>query len=437
MAPEQSLSRKSILGYALLAPSIAFAELPLYLYLPKYYHLVFGLNLWTIGAILLVIRGLDALKDPFLGLGVDALRKKKITHRHIIALSIIPFIISYYLLFQPLKAIDIVVSLSLALFFVHFFDSLITITYLSLGAAITDEYHERTRITAYREGIKVIGVILASLLPVLFFQGEVDPHKMVYSFQVTTFVLSVLMIVGGYLFYQWSPSPLIIQSIPSTSLSLREVLKGAIKDKPFRSLIFIYGVNSLASGIAATLFFFFIDHILKGTSDTFIFLLIYFVAAFLGMGVWTKLAQIRSKRLSWLVGMVLSIIVYSYAFWLKEGDLIPYGFICLLSGLCLGADVAIPPAIFADVIDHIDPWKKSHSGYFGIWNVTTKLAIAFAAAIPLTLLDYFGFSQNPKSVFGLKMLSISYALIPCYFKILATVTLYYSSIDQEKTHETA
>jgi hypothetical protein len=50
---------------------------------------------------------------------------------------------------------------------------------------------------------------------------------------------------------------------------------------------------------------------------------------------------------------------------------------------------------------------------------------------------YSGFSQNPKSVFGLKILSISYALIPCFFKILATGALCCSSIDQEKTDETA
>lgn len=153
------------------------------------------------------------------------------------------------------------------------------------------------------------------------------------------------------------------------------------------------------------------------------------------MGVWTKLAKVRSKRFSWLFGMVISIIVYSYAFWLTEDDLVYYGIICFLSGLCLGADVAIPPAIFADVIDQLDPEKKWHSGFFGIWNVATKLAIAFAAAIPLTLLDYSGFSQNPNSLSGLKMLSISYAIIPCCFKIIATITLYYSSIDREKKNE--
>jgi GPH family glycoside/pentoside/hexuronide:cation symporter len=77
MIKPQVLSQKSIFGYALLAPSIAFAELPLYIYIPKYYHVVFGLNLGLIGIILLVIRSLDALKDPFLGLAVDKLLQKK------------------------------------------------------------------------------------------------------------------------------------------------------------------------------------------------------------------------------------------------------------------------------------------------------------------------------------------------------------------------
>jgi Na+/melibiose symporter-like transporter len=150
------------------------------------------------------------------------------------------------------------------------------------------------------------------------------------------------------------------------------------------------------------------------------------------MGIWTKLAKIKSKRFSWLVGMVISIVAYSYAFWISQGDLIYYGFICFFSGLCLGADVAIPPAIFADVIDKDDPTKKWHTGFFGVWSVTTKLAIALAAGIPLTLLDYSGFSENPQSVGGLRMLSICYALIPCFFKILACIMLYYSSIDQER-----
>jgi Na+/melibiose symporter-like transporter len=94
--------------------------------------------------------------------------------------------------------------------------------------------------------------------------------------------------------------------------------------------------------------------------------------------------------------------------------------------------VAIPPAIFADVIDKVDPDKKWHSGFFGIWNVTTKLSIAVAAGLSLSLLDYAGFNEKPDSEFSLTMLSATYALIPFFFKIFATIMLYCSSIDQEK-----
>lgn len=432
MNSQKPLSRMSILGYALLAPSIAFAQLPLYLYIPKYYHVVFGLNLGTIGIILLIVRSIDALKDPFLGIGVDKLLQAKFTYRQIVIFSLIPFIISYYYLFHPPQSIAIVVSLAITLFSLHFFDSLLNIAYLALGAVVTDQYHERTRITAYREGIKVIGIILAALLPAVFIQAEDDSKQLVESFTVATYILTLLVGIGGLLFYRWSPKPLKHQGDTTKPAPLKTVFKKAIQYQPFRNLVTIYAFNSIAAAISATLVFFFIDHVLKASSYTFVFLSIYFLAAVFGMGVWTRLAKIRSKRVSWLVGMILSIIAYSYAFWLTEGDLIIFGFICFFSGLCLGSDVAIPPAIFADVIDRIDTDKKWHAGFFGVWNVTTKLSVAVAAGLALSLLDYAGFNENPNSTSSLTMLSLTYALIPCFFKVLATIMLYYSSIDKEK-----
>lgn len=432
MNSQKHLSRKSIFGYALLAPSIAFAQLPLYLYIPKYYHVVFGLNLGTIGIILLIIRSIDALKDPFLGLGVDKLLQLKFTYKQIILLSLIPFVISYYYLFHPPQSIAIAVSLAIALFSLHFFDSLLNIAYLALGAVMTDQYHERTRITAYREGIKVVGVILAALLPAIFIQAQDDSKQLVDSFTLATYVLALLVAIGGLLFYRWSPQLLKRSPKTSDSTPLRIVFKQAVQYQPFRNLVTIYAFNSIAAAISATLVFFFIDHVLKASSYTFVFLAIYFLAAAFGMGVWTRLAKVRSKKFSWLVGMIVSIIAYSFAFWLTEGDIIFYGFICFFSGLCLGSDVAIPPAIFADVIDRVDPNKKWHSGFFGVWNVTTKLSIAVAAGLALPLLGYAGFNENPGSGFSLTMLSAIYALIPCFFKILATIMLYCSSIDQEQ-----
>lgn len=431
MTRQKPLSRLSILGYAFLAPSIAFAQLPLYLYIPKYYHVVFGLNLGTIGIILLTIRSIDALKDPFLGLGVDKLLQAKFTHRQIIIFSLIPFLISYYYLFHPPQSIGIMISLAIALLSLHFFDSLLNIAYLALGAAMTDHYHERTRITAYREGIKVIGVILAALLPAVFIHTQDDSRQLVESFTVAAYVLALLVGIGGFLFYRWSPSPK-SHGDNTKPAPLRTVFKKAIQYLPFRNLVTIYAFNSIAAAISATLVFFFIDHVLKASSYTFVFLTIYFLAAVCGMGVWTRLAKIRSKRFSWLVGMIVSIMAYSYAFWLTEGDVIIFGFICFFSGLCLGSDVAIPPAIFADVIDAVDPHKKWHAGFFGVWNVTTKLSVAVAPGLALSLLDYAGFNENPGSRSSLTMLAITYALIPCFFKILATIMLYYSSIDQEE-----
>lgn len=52
-------------------------------------------------------------------------------------------------------------------------------------------------------------------------------------------------------------------------------------------------------------------------------------------------------------------------------------------GLALGADLAIPPSILADVID----WGRGgagpaqEGGYFGLWSLVTKLNLALAAPL--------------------------------------------------------
>ncbi len=433
MKIKSQLSRKKILGYAMLAPSLAFVEVPLYLHIPKYYHAAFGLNLGIIGFILLIVRSLDAIKDPLLGIGLDKLVRAKFSYKQIIGYALAPFILSYYLLFHPTSLMPLAMSLALALFCIHFLDSLLSIAYLSLGAVITDQYHDRTRIAAYREGIKVIGVIIASLMPVFLLHGIDTPSALIGSYTVTTYILCILVIVGGLLFHRLCPEPIPLKNIGQKSIPLGTTFKRATQYLPFRNLVFIYGINALASAIPTTLIFFFIDHVLEASSQTFVFLMVYFMAAVLGMGLWTHLAKTRSKKFSWLVGMIVSVITFSFAFWIGREDIVLYGLICFFSGLCLGADVVIPPAIFADIIDKVDPKKQWHTGFFGVWSVTTKLATALAAGISLSLLDSSGFSLAPQSPSSIRMLYITYALIPCLFKSLAAILLYYSPIDQKES----
>ena len=71
--------------------------------------------------------------------------------------------------------------------------------------------------------------------------------------------------------------------------------------------------------------------------------------------------------------------------WLKTGDVGAFALICVVTGLCLGADLALPPAIQADVADwdRLRFRRNRTAGLFALWGMATKLALALAAGLAL------------------------------------------------------
>lgn len=60
-------------AYGALGLPLAFVALPLYVVLPNHYAAQFGVPLAALGGVLLAVRALDALVDPWIGQRVDAL----------------------------------------------------------------------------------------------------------------------------------------------------------------------------------------------------------------------------------------------------------------------------------------------------------------------------------------------------------------------------
>jgi hypothetical protein len=105
--------------------------------------------------------------------------------------------------------------------------------------------------------------------------------------------------------------------------------------------------------------------------------------------------------------MALSIVTFAWVSGLGSGDLWPFAVICVASGLALGADLALPAAIAADLGE-----RQGQAGaYFGVWNFVSKLNLALAAGLALPLLTLLGYA--PGSGRGLTALSVAYVLPLC------------------------
>jgi Na+/melibiose symporter-like transporter len=141
--------------------------------------------------------------------------------------------------------------------------------------------------------------------------------------------------------------------------------------------------------------------------------------------LWVRIAERFGKLRAWCAGMLLSVLVFGWAASLGSGDLLAYGLICMLSGFALGADLALPPAMLADLLARDFARGPARAGaWFGWWNFVTKANLAIAAGISLPLLAGLGYvpgSGGDGSVFALALV---YAGLPCIAKLAAAAVLW-------------
>ena len=149
-----------------------------------------------------------------------------------------------------------------------------------------------------------------------------------------------------------------------------------------------------------------------------------------------SLSSFRSERPGrQALGMALALLVFAWAGLLGPGDTWAYGLICVLSGFALGADLALPPSLLADLLARpgAPQAPRAASGAaFGWWNFVTKANLALAAGATLPLLQWLGYMPGSQDPLALQRLAWIYALLPCALKLMAAWLLHRLLITSRK-----
>ena len=413
------------LAYGLMGFPLAFAALPLYVILPNHYARAFGVPLATLGAVLLGARLFDAFIDPALGKLVDRLFARSAGAVLVFgALAAVVLALGFVLLFFPpaLSPTALVAWASLMLMITYAGYSALTVAHQAWGALLGGSETQRSRIVAWREGLGLLGVVTASVLPVLM------------GLPLTAAVFCAALVLA-WLGWQRAVRP---AAGPANGNVLAHTdghspapAAGSVwlpwQQAQFRRLMIVFIFNGIASAVPATLVLFFIQDLLQAPPALEpLFLGSYFLCAALAIPLWLAAVKRLGLARSWLAGMALSIAVFIWASQLGAGDVTAFALVCALSGAALGADLALPGAMLAGVV-HAGQARHpalAAGGYFGWWNFATKLNLALAAGLALPLLSLFGYAPGVRDAGALNALAIAYCLLPCLLKMLAAVCLY-------------
>ena len=421
-----------LLAYALPALPLAIPTVGLYVLLPSWYVEQWGLALWLTGLLLMLARLSDLVTDPLIGYWLD--QGRSVRYRHFIIGGALLCLPGLWLLIRPLAA-QPALSLLLGSMLLYLGWTLVQVPYLSWLAALSANSHQRARAASWREGLGLLGLLLSALLPAIGLWLGASTSEVLIWIALATVLLGAPALM---LLVRRTPLPDASTAVQTQCNTQTEIATTAcaqpkvqrvrnglslLKQPPVRLLLGSWLFNGIANGVPAVLFPLYISRTLGGEeSDRGLMILVYFGAAVLSLPLWLSLSRRFAKVKIWRGAMLFAVIAFVPATLLGPGDLLLFIPICILTGLALGADLALPHALQADVCD----WDYQQTGLqrrgllFACWNAANKLALAVAALLGLGLLELAERLFSDTS--GL-LLALIYAGVPCVMKLLAIVWL--------------
>jgi GPH family glycoside/pentoside/hexuronide:cation symporter len=413
------LTLRTLLAYAAPGLALAIPTLPVYVHLPYLYGDLLGIGLAATGMILLSARAFDMVSDPAIGYLSDRVATRWGRRK--------PWILAG----APIAAVALVMLLDppdgagagyllWCLLALYAGWTLIAVPYTAWGAELSGSYHERTRITSLREGAGILGILIAVGIPALALANGMDlPGAL-------SLIAWVTVVAGGaalcWAMYDVPDRP--GEMLPPVPLGTLLITAGrSLRDNgPFRRLIAAWLVNGFSNGVPAVLFLFFLQHVLGvGEAGQGAFMLAYFLSAILAVPVWMRLSGRWGKHRVWSTSMLASCLMFAGVPFIDAGNAWLFFIVCVVTGAALGADLALPPSMQADVVDYGN-WRfpGADAGLlFAFWSMATKGAQALAAGVALPLVSVLGFDPAVPNDQGRLALAAVYAWLPLAFKIFA------------------
>ncbi len=422
-APKKTVSVKDKLGYATgqIAESANFVAFDTFLFF--YYNQVLGLPGTLAGLAVAIALVFDAVTDPLVGSLSDGWRGKRFGRRHpFMMASIIPLTLSIYAIFQPPAGLaDMQLFLWMLVFTIlaRGAMTLLGVPYISLGAEMSSDYHERTSIVVWRQMVGyVASIIILGLAFGVFFAETPDyANGMLNPDGYRSYIImTVIMIAVSAMVMIWRTTK--FRDI-SRNANLTDSHPIRALRKAFRELKQALSVRSFSALFSGLLAIFILSGIQKAftnhvgvffweftTDQLFIYAMSLMFGIMIGIPTAASLAPHMEKKTLFLGALAASILVGAvpvlsrlYGVFPENGDPM---LIWHVSGwtamwaLLVGITLVIGDSMMADITDDYEAryGDRQEGIFFGARSFSAKAATGVGTLLGGVGLDLIGFPEN-------------------------------------------
>ena len=440
--------RKVTLGttiaYGMPGLGAGYMYLLMSLYVMKFSTDVLLIAPAVMGVIFSISRIWDAVSDPIAGYLSDRTTFKFGRRRTWMLISFIPISFGFLAVFSPPESmqgqsLDLWMMIAILSFYSAI--TLLNVPHMALGAELSEDYHERTRLFGVRHIGFTLGSILALVSMSFLISEENNPDG------------DVRQLAGSLAFYAIGAMSLMIFFAVS-KLKENPEFQNRVNKNPFKAfrdvwinphakiLIIVLFIENLGGAVIGVLTLYVTQYIVEAPAWAPLIIFAYMLPSALSVPLWIPLSRRFGKIRLWVFSLAFTGISFGGIFIIPFLDSITDRLIVMfigaaLGGMAAGCGGAIGPSVKGDVIDYDEylTGERKEGSYFAALNFVFKSATGIMLLVTGFVLQFSGFIPNQPQTMEVKIALISlYGLVPLVFYSLGAYLLYKKFKFGEKEH---
>ena len=414
--------------FAFGAPAVGagYMYLLLALYVMKFSTDVLLIAPAIMGLIFSVSRIWDAISDPLVGYLSDRTTTSLGRRRTWILFSFVPIAIGFYAVFAPPFSLSgDALSWWMAASIIGFYSAMTIffVPHMALGAELSNDYHERSRLFGLRHAFYTVGSILSLGTMMLLLNEEFreggDVRAMAEEYALYAIIaMSVLVLYAVVNLRERPEFQGRLNSSPTSAF--RDVWQ----NPHARLLVIVTFIENVGSSAIAVLTLYVTQYVVGAPLSAPFIILAYMLPSTASVPMWLPLSRRFGKIRVWMVGMALYGLAFGGMFFLPFMETVDARLTLIIvmaafAGLAAGCGGTIGPSVQGDVIDY-DEYKtgeRKEGSYFAVWNFTYKSALGVMLLLTGFVLEASGFVPNQPQTMTVQIAMVSlYGALPllCY-----------------------
>jgi GPH family glycoside/pentoside/hexuronide:cation symporter len=401
-----TLSARHLLAYG--GPIVGLAYL---LFFVQFYFLKFATDVLLlppalVGGLFALAKVWDATCNPIVGSWSDRTRSAYGRRRPFLFAALPCLVLSFVMLWNP-PAMDSSwlllawVGVGLFAFFSSF--ALYAIPHAALGAEMSPDSHQRTRLFGAKQISFTFGMLCAF--------GAIDMAMNADTPRTAAGGMAVpgALIAAALL----AVTPLLIRE-PSTQRgggqSLATGLRDVMANRAARILLTVWFIESLGVGAVGTMAPYIAQYLLERPDVVGTLPAAYVVAGIISIPVWVRISHRYGARNTWLTAMLIGAAAFGGMMFVPTEELAPLLALLVVAGGAMGCGSVLASSLMADIIDLDESvtGERKEGIYSSALLFALKIGNSVATALSGLILAAVAFTpnveQSAESLFGMRLL---------------------------------